>query len=195
MGVSVIVTDDLFIYKLVAQHLNLKHQIWQFHERRWLVRALKELQNAFPQEWLLVLEEIKELISELPLDGAKRLYALWKQVAVRRGKVIHRLTPIEQLRDLLIRLSKTWPSHCAFYTDPAIPWMNNGTEIIFTQMTKSDLFTSWTGRDRVSDFDIFVLDDHSINKQFYQLPLLFKTGILQTCLNTTAKSLDGCSQA
>ena len=59
MGVSVIVTDDLFIYKLVAQRLNLEHQVCQFHVRRWVGRVLKELQNTLPQEWLWVLEEIQ----------------------------------------------------------------------------------------------------------------------------------------
>lgn len=134
MGVSVIVTDDLFIYKQVAQRLNLEHQICQFHVRRWVGRALKELQGTLPQEWLWVVEEIKELMAELPPAGAKRLYALWKQVKVRRGKGIHQLTPIEQLRDLLIRLSETWPSFCTFYSDPAIPWTNNGTEQVIGRM-------------------------------------------------------------
>ena len=134
MGVSVIVTDDLFIYKQVAQRLNLEHQICQFHVRRWVGRTLKELQNNLPQEWLWVLEEIKELIAELPPEAAKRLYALWKPVKVRRGKGIHQLTPIEQLRDLLIRLSETWPSFCTFYTDPAVPWTNNGTEQVIGRM-------------------------------------------------------------
>ncbi len=44
------------------------------------------------------------------------------------------LTPINQLRDLLIRLSETWPSFCAFYNDPAIPWTNNGTEQVIGRM-------------------------------------------------------------
>jgi hypothetical protein len=51
-------------------------------------------------------EEIKELIVELPPEGAKRQYALWKQVVVCRGKGTHPRTPIEQLLDLLIRLSE-----------------------------------------------------------------------------------------
>jgi hypothetical protein len=38
--------------------------------------VLKELGNTLPQEWLWVLDDIKELISELPPDGHKRLYAL-----------------------------------------------------------------------------------------------------------------------
>ena len=134
MGVSVIVTDDLVVYKVVTRRLNLEHQICQFHVRRWVGRALKELGNTLPKEWLWVLEEIKELLHELPPEGDRRLYALWKQVAVRRGKGNNHLTPTDQLRDLLIRLSETWPSFCTFYADPAIPWTNNGTEQVIGRM-------------------------------------------------------------
>lgn len=31
-------------------------------------------------------------------------------------------------------LSKTWPSFCVFYTDPAIPWTNNGIEQVIGGM-------------------------------------------------------------
>jgi hypothetical protein len=34
MGIGVIVTDDLAVYKVVAQRPNLEHQICQFHVRR-----------------------------------------------------------------------------------------------------------------------------------------------------------------
>jgi len=93
------------MYKVVAQRLNLEHQICQFHVRFWVGRTLKELENTLPKEWLWVEEEIKELMDELPPEGDRQLYALWKQVAIRRGKGTHQLTPIDQLRDLLIRLS------------------------------------------------------------------------------------------
>ena len=134
MGVSVIVTDDLMMYKWVAQRLGLEHQICQFHVRRWVGRTLKELQVTLPPKWLWVVEEIQELIDTLPSHGDKRLYALWKQVAVSRGKASSHLSPIAQLRDLLIRLSETWTSFCTFYSDPAIPWTNNGTEQVIGRM-------------------------------------------------------------
>jgi transposase-like protein len=134
LGVSVIVTDDLGLYRTVARQLNLEHQICQFHVRRWVGRALRELQNTLPQEWLWVLEEIKELLAELPPEGHKRLYALWKRVAVRRGKGSRHLAPVDQLRDLLIRLSEAWENYCTFYSDPEIPWTNNGTEQVIGRM-------------------------------------------------------------
>ncbi|HVN82647.1 MAG TPA: transposase [Terriglobia bacterium] len=134
LGVSVIVTDDLGLYRAVARQLNVEHQICQFHVRRWVGRALKELQKSLPQEWLWVVEEIKELITDLPPDGNRRLYVLWKRVAVRRGKGIDHLTPVDQLRDLLIRLSEAWEDYCAFYSDPDIPWTNNTTEQVIGRM-------------------------------------------------------------
>lgn len=134
MGVSVIVTDDLAMYKVVAKRLNLEHQICQFHVRRWAGRTLKELQNTLSKEWLWVVEQVRELMGELPPDGDKRLYALWKQVKAPGGRRSGQYTPIDQLRDLLIRLSENWSGFCAFYTDPAIPWTNNGTEQVIGRM-------------------------------------------------------------
>ncbi len=50
MGVSVIVTDDLFSYRVVAEKLQLGHQVCQFHVRRWVGKTLKELQQTIPKK-------------------------------------------------------------------------------------------------------------------------------------------------
>jgi hypothetical protein len=60
LGISVIVTDDLVSYKVVAQKLDVEHQICQFHVRRWAGRMLHQLRDTVPKEWLWVLEEIKQ---------------------------------------------------------------------------------------------------------------------------------------
>jgi hypothetical protein len=49
---SVIFTDDLSSYKIVAEKLELGHQICQFHVRRWVGKTLQDLQEAIPKEWL-----------------------------------------------------------------------------------------------------------------------------------------------
>ena len=77
-GVTVIVTDDLRSYRLVAEKLGLGHQVCQFHVRRWVGRALRELEHTIPKEWGWVLEEVRQLLDVLPLEGSKRLYELWK---------------------------------------------------------------------------------------------------------------------
>jgi transposase-like protein len=127
-GITVIVTDDLSSYKIVAEKLQLTHQVCQFHVRRWVGKTLKELQETIPKEWLWVLEEIHQLLDLLPLDGSKSLYALWKQLPGRRSTPIQSRSALEQLRDLLLRLSEHWQSYCTFQSEPEIPWTNNATE-------------------------------------------------------------------
>ena len=127
-GITVIVTDDLSTYKIVAEKLQLAHQVCQFHVRRWVGKTLRELQETIPKEWLWVLEEIRQLLDILPPDGSKTLYALWKQLPGRRSKRNQARFALEQLRDLLLRLSQDWHRYCAFQSEPAVPWTNNSTE-------------------------------------------------------------------
>lgn len=128
LGVSVIVTDDLSIYRQVAEKLNLGHQVCQFHVRRWVGRTLKELRGKLDPGWHPILDEVKQLIDDLPMEGDKRLLALWKQVPVPHPRRRQALRPIDQLRDLLIRLSQNWSRYCLFYSEPEVPWTNNATE-------------------------------------------------------------------
>ena len=127
-GITVIVTDDLFSYKMVAEKLQLEHQVCQFHVRRWVGKTLKELRAILPAEWVWVLEEIQELMEFLPPDGNKKLYALWKQMPGRRSKQNQSRLALEQLRDLLLRLSHDWQRYCVFQFEPCVPWTNNVTE-------------------------------------------------------------------
>ena len=127
-GITVIVTDDLFSYKIVAEKLQLGHQVCQFHVRRWVGKTLKELQETLPKEWLWVLDEIRQLLELLPPQGSKTLYALWKQLPGRRSLPGQTRSATEQLRDLLLRLSEYWQNYCTFQSEPEIPWTNNATE-------------------------------------------------------------------
>lgn len=134
LGVSVIVTDDLVHYKTVAEKLDLEHQICQFHVRRWVGRTLKELRETVPKEWLWVIDEVKQLIAELPLEGSKRLFELWKQIPERRAGRDQPLSPLDQLRQLLLRLSEHWPNYRVFDWQTDVPWTNNGTEQVIGRM-------------------------------------------------------------
>jgi len=127
-GITVIVTDDLSSYKLVAEKLQLEHQICQFHVRRWVGKSLKQLQATVPPDWLWVLEQIHQTLDVLPPDGSKTLYALWKQVPGRRSKRNQPRSALEQLRDLLLRLSQDWHNYSTFQSEPLVPWTNNATE-------------------------------------------------------------------
>jgi hypothetical protein len=127
-GITVIVTDDLASYKVVAEKLQLEHQVCQFHVRRWVGKALKELHETVPKEWLWVLDEIRELVEFLPPDGSTTLYTLWKRLPGRRSKRNQARLALEQLRNLLLRLSQDWHRYCIFQSEPQVPWTNNATE-------------------------------------------------------------------
>jgi len=128
LGISVIVTDDLFTYRWVAEKLELGHQVCQFHVRRWVGKALREFRETIPEEWQFVLEEVQQLIDDLPPDGGKRLYSLWKRMGIKRENRAQPRSEPEQLREMLLRLSERWEEYCTFQHDGEIPWTNNATE-------------------------------------------------------------------
>jgi transposase-like protein len=128
LEVSVIVSDDLFSFRKVADQLHLEHQVCQFHLRRWVGRTLRELRQTIPKEWLPVIDEVQRLLDELPRDGGRRLFELWKQVSVRHQRPDLPRSPAERLRDLLIRLSENWARFHLFDWQPDVPWTNNLTE-------------------------------------------------------------------
>jgi transposase-like protein len=134
LGVSVIVSDDLGTYRTVAEKLELEHQVCQFHVRRWVGKALHDLKEQVPKEWLWVLEEVKEILGELAPTGNRRLFELWKQIPERSAGRDQPQTPLEQLRHLLIRLSEHWTKYRVFDWQPDVPWTNNGTEQVIGRM-------------------------------------------------------------
>jgi transposase len=129
LGISVIVTDDLVAYKTVADQLGLEQQICQFHLRRWVGRTLHELKKTVPPEWVGIIEETKTLIKELPIQGDRRLLELWRQIPeTRQGRNGSELSPLDQLRFLLVRLAQNWARFRVFDWQPDVPWTNNPTE-------------------------------------------------------------------
>jgi transposase-like protein len=128
LGVSLIVTDDLSAYRVAAERLQIGHQICQFHVRRWVGKALREFRETISEEWQFVLDEVQQLIEDLPPEGDKRLYCLWKRITVRRSHASGPLSAVEQLRDLVLRLSQRWGDYCTFQHEADIPWTNNATE-------------------------------------------------------------------
>ena len=87
-GVTVIVTDDLFSYKIVTEKLHIGHQACQFHISRWVGRTFKEFQESISLEWLWVLNEFKQLIEMLTPGSSKHLHTHWKQLP---DKTIHQV--------------------------------------------------------------------------------------------------------
>ena len=135
LGVSVVVTDDLESYKKAAEDLGLEQQICQFHVRRWVGRTLRELADTIPPEWLGVVEEVGQILADLPRDGDRRLLELWRQIpASRVGRVDQSLSPLERLRLLLVRLAQDWDKYRVFEWDKQVPWTNNTTEQVIGRM-------------------------------------------------------------
>lgn len=87
-----------------------------------------------PKEWLWVLDEIKDLLAELPPEGSRCLFELWKQIPERRFGQSGERSPLEMLRFLLIRLSEHWISYRLFDWQPDVLWINNGTVQVIGRM-------------------------------------------------------------
>jgi len=126
-GIGAVVTDDLAMYRTITEKLELDHQVCQFHVRRWVGRARHQLAEKLPEEWLWVLEEIKQIMEDMPPDSAKRLLRLYQQLPgnLKQGQ---EWSPVDELRHLLIRLSESWGRYTTFFHDAAIPWTNNLSE-------------------------------------------------------------------
>lgn len=128
LGMSLLVTDDLFTYRMAAERLQIGHQVCQFHVRRWVGRTLRGFRETIPEEWQFVLNEVEQLINDLPPDGDRQLYALWKRMTIRRSGTGKPVSVLEQLRDLVLRLSERWDDYCTFQHEAELPWTNNATE-------------------------------------------------------------------
>jgi transposase-like protein len=132
--IGAIVTDDLASYKEITDQLELGHQVCQFHVRRWVGQALRQLAAELPKEWVQVLSTIQQVIDDLPVNGSRVLYELWKAIPGRTTAPYEKRTPLEKLRDLVLRLNRDWESYIEFYSDPGIPWTNNRTEQIIGRL-------------------------------------------------------------
>jgi transposase-like protein len=135
LGVSVIVTDDLFSYKQVAEALGLEQQVCQFHVRRWVGRTVHELKESLPPEWVDMAIEVRQLLQDLPVEGDKRLLALLRQLPPSQmGRADSEYTALEQLRLLIVRLAENWTRFRVFDWQKDVPWTNNPTERVIGKM-------------------------------------------------------------
>jgi hypothetical protein len=82
-----------------------------------------------------MLDEVHQLLQELPTQGDKRLLALWRQLPpTRMGRSGSEYTPLDQLRSLLIRLVENWTRFRLFDWQADVPWTNNPTEQVIGKM-------------------------------------------------------------
>jgi hypothetical protein len=65
-----------------------------------------------------------------------------------------------------------------------------GIEIVFTQMTKTDVLATGAEGDHVPDLHLVIGYDHAIDEEFDQLPLLLKGGLGQALLHPLTEIFD-----
>lgn len=129
LGVCAIVKDDLASYKQVAETLHLEQQICQFHVRCWVGLAVHELKVTLPPEWLLEAEEVRQILRDLPVEGDRRLVALTRQFPPSQwGRLREERTPVDKLRDRIVRLAQNWAQFRVFDWQAGVPLTNNPTE-------------------------------------------------------------------
>lgn len=128
LGVVVVVTDDLASHAVVADDLGLAHQVCQFHVRRWVGRAVRNLRTQLGTEWQAVLDEVETIVRTLPPDGGARLLVHWQQIPRERLRKGHPASARHQLKQLLLRLSQSWPRYRLALEHRQIPLTNNGCE-------------------------------------------------------------------
>ena len=147
-GVEVLVSDDLKELSVVADHLQLEHQVCQFHVLRWVRRALADLRKQLAEEHQPLVEEVWEVLKERPADGRKRLYALWLGIEVRRSRD-RQTSALYRLRLLILRLMENWEKYTLDQSQSDVPYTNNGTEQVIGKWrirSRSTWgFKSWAG--------------------------------------------------
>ncbi len=127
-GVEVLVSDDLHSYGVVADELGLRHQVCRFHVRRWVRRALRELAPQVGEAWQATLDEVQQVLQELPADGRWRLYQLWERLGAPRGHRQEPASALHRLRRVVLRLHDEWEQYTLFQREPGVPATNNGSE-------------------------------------------------------------------
>ena len=128
LGVEVIVTDDLGNYRQLATDLGVHHQVCRFHTRRWVGRTLRSLGKKLGREKMQLLEQVDQIVADMPTDGDRQLFDLWRQTPARPPKAGKQATALYQLRRLLIRLSENWHRYRLYAERSDVPATNNGTE-------------------------------------------------------------------
>lgn len=138
-GVEVIVTDDLTTYNTVEEELGVERQVCYFHMRRWVGKALNDLEKKLAveegwPEWPGVIEQVRQLVEELPPKGDRRLMELWQTVQKECGhrKRREQDTPLQKLARLLVQLMENWGRYRLYLTEKGtrlgVPATNNLTE-------------------------------------------------------------------
>lgn len=149
LGVEVLVSDDFNSYFVAAEQLGLDHQICRFHYLRWVNRLLNRLQKQLDDQWEQLLDEVRFLLQELPPDGGRRLFQLYRQVKAPPRVRDQPMSTLSRLQKLLLRLSDNWHAYRLFLEQNDVPATNNATERVIGRWRIRSRsvrgFKSWSG--------------------------------------------------
>ena len=149
LGVEVLVSDDFNSYSTAARRLELEHQVCRFHYLRWVNRLLTSLQKKLDDEWAEPLDEVRQLLRDLPPDGGHRVYQLYRQVNAPPRVYNQPMSPLGRLQRLLLRLSDNWSSYRLFLEQDDVPATNNATERVIGRWRVRSRsvrgFKTWSG--------------------------------------------------
>jgi hypothetical protein len=127
-GVSVLVTDDLFSYPVVANELELKRQVCRFHALRWMMLTLKECETTLGEPWQDTIDEVRRILRHLPENGPHLLHLLWKRIVPLEGPRTPEAFAVAKLRLLVLKMSEYWQQYALFLAEEGVPTTNNATE-------------------------------------------------------------------
>jgi transposase-like protein len=137
LGVEVIVTDDLTTYNHVEQELKVERQVCYFHMRRWVGKALDDLEKKIKEGWPgweWVVEEVRLLVEQMPPRGDEELLELWQKVQKEAGSRPQKeeATALQRLAGLIVQLMENWRRYRLHLTERGaelgVPATNNLTE-------------------------------------------------------------------
>jgi hypothetical protein len=149
LGVEVLVSDDFNSYSTAARRLELEHQVCRFHYLRWVNRLLTSLQKKLDDEWAEPLDEVRQLLQDLPPDGGHRIYQLYRQIKAPPRIYNQPISPLGRLQKLLLRLSDNWHSYRLSLEQDDVPATNNATERVIGRWRVRSRsvrgFKTWSG--------------------------------------------------
>ena len=150
-----------------------------------------------------LMRRLDEEYTAHPFYGSRRMTAVLR----RAGYAVNRKRVLRLMRQM--GLAAIYPKPALSHPDPdhrLYPYLLRGvtatgpdhvwsTEIVFTQMTKTDVLAARVGRDDITNFDLGIRHDNPVDQKLDQLTLLFEGGIDQPPLNAGAELLNGDGQS
>ena len=114
---------------------------------------------------------------------------------VEGASIVHKATPPDLSGHA--RLAHGYPAITATIVNTKVPVISYANwfsyEIVFTQMTKTDVLTLWAGGDHIPDLNIPIRNYHSVDQQFHQLAFVFESGVFQPSLDPFAEHFNRCA--